>query len=102
MKSDLEKMLFGSGDGRPGSDLEKMLFGHGDGRQEAIHRHTVSWTDDDGKTHTETKTTMTPSKKGAVAGAAAGAALGSAVPVIGTVIGAAVGGIAGFIFGPED
>lgn len=90
------------GGGNDSDDLKKLLFGDRDGSSDAISRHTVSWTGDDGKTHTETKTTMTPSKKGAIAGAAAGAALGSAVPIIGTAIGAAVGGIAGFIFGPED
>ena len=95
------RIQFGGGNNFDDNDnLKKLLSGQD--KSDAISRYTVSWTDDDGKTHTETKTTMMPSKKGAVAGAAAGAALGSAVPIIGTVIGAAIGGIAGFIFGPED
>ena len=97
-------MQFQIGGGNDHDDLknlQKILFGD-DGRLDVLRRETFSLTDDKGKTHTETKTTMMPSKKGAVAGAAAGAALGSAVPIIGTAIGAAIGGIAGFIFGPED
>ena len=97
-------MRFQIGGGNDQDDLQKLLgkITGDDYREDYIRRETFSWTDDSGKNHTETKTTIMPSKKGAVAGAAAGAALGSAVPIIGTAIGAAIGGIAGFIFGPED
>lgn len=88
-------MRFQIGGGNDKSGLEKLLFGQNDGAKDAVSRHTVSWTDDEGKTHSETKTTIRPSKSGALAGAAAGtAAFGS--------IGGIIGGIAGFIFGSED
>ena len=88
-------MRFQIGGGNDKSDIEKLLFGQGDGARDAVSRHTVSWTDDDGKTHTETQTTIKPSKSGALAGVAAGT-------VVAGPIGGIIGGIAGFIFGPAD
>ena len=51
------------------------------------------WKDKDG--HSYSKTTVEPSKKGAIAGAAAGGAVAGPA-------GAVVGGILGAIFGPAD
>lgn len=65
------------------------------GKRDAVYRRKVEWIDDDGRTHSETKTEILPSKKGAAAGAAAGAAVAGPV-------GAVVGGLIGGIFGPED
>ena len=58
-------MQFQIGGGNDHDDLknlQKILFGD-DGRLDVLRRETFSLTDDKGKTHTETKTTMMPSKK---------------------------------------
>ena len=70
--------------------------------QDYVKQEKIEYVDKEGKKHTETTTTVNPSKSGAVAGAAAGAALGSVVPVVGTTAGAIAGGLIGLIFGPED
>jgi len=55
----------------------------------------IEYVDKEGKKHTETTTTVNPSKSGAAAGAAAGA-------LVAGPAGAVVGGFIGLIFGPED
>ena len=60
-----------------------------------VRQEKIEYVDKEGKKHTETTTTVNPSKSGAVAGAAAGAAFAGPA-------GAVVGGLIGLIFGPED
>jgi len=68
------------------------------GQQEVVR--TTTWTDDNGKEHSQT--TIVPSESGAKAGMAIGAAVGSVFGPGGAAIGAALGGTLGGIFGPAD